>query len=179
MPRATPGPQRVDAHRLEMLPQHPMAKNMQRADGRAVQPHGLPPHMRVMRAFLVQPAADAFAHLPRRRAGEGDNQHPVNAFAFPQQGKHPLHQHRRFPGPRRRAHQHAVVPRVDCRFLAFRPFHVITSLEKKSETGAGQETDQVVHNMVLPPCRLLSYPTSLLIIPHPGYLCKQKEKTLS
>ena len=94
--------------------------------------------MRVVGAFLVQPAADALAHLPCRRAGESDDQHPVNAFAFPEQGEHPFHQHRRFPGTRRRAHQHAVVPRIDRRPLSIGPPHCIMTpfFEKNGEKGS-------------------------------------------
>ena len=96
---------------------------MQRADGRPGKAHGLAAQVRVLRPGLLQPAADTLPHFPRRRPGEGDDKHPVDTLALPQQGKHPLHQHRRFARARRRADQHAVVARLDGRLLSRRPLH--------------------------------------------------------
>ena len=112
---------RVHAQRLEVLPQQIAAEPVQRGDARAGERQHLLAQLRALARGLFQRAADAQAHLARRRVGERDDEHLLDRAALLHQLHDALHQHRRLARSRRRADDEAVSPVCDGVLLLLRP----------------------------------------------------------
>ena len=121
--------QGINARRLEVPPKHRLAKTMDGGNLRLGQEVQLPCPAGFLFRLLAQPPVQPLAHFRRRRPGKGYNKHPVQGSALPQQRHNPLHQHRCFARPRRRADEQRSVPGLDGLLLLFRPLgHTTASL---------------------------------------------------
>ena len=124
---------------LEMLPDHPLAEGVQGRDLGGVDPQTLAVHVGVA-ALLFQGRSDPLPHFRGRRPGKGDDQHPGDVSALPDQPGHPLHQHGGFARPRRRADQHRLIVRLDGRRLFLRPVHMSSARSRDSLSNVSRET---------------------------------------
>ena len=80
--------------------------------------------VRVLRHCLAQRAADALAHLRRRRVGEGHEQQTVDVHRVIRVGQsreHALDQHRGLARAGRRRDKQRAAPVMDRNFLIFGP----------------------------------------------------------
>ena len=114
--------ERVNAHGLEVVPQHLLAEGVDGGDLRAFQiVQGLTHHVGVGVQLLQQPLIQPLAHFRRRRPGEGDDEHPVQSEALLQQGDDALHQHGGFSGARGGADQNRMISGPDGLLLLLCP----------------------------------------------------------
>ena len=112
----------VDAHGLEVVPQHLLTEGVDGGDFRALQiVQSLAHHVGVAVELLQQPLIQPLAHFRRCRPGEGDDEHPVQPEALLQQGDDALHQHGGLAGARGGADQDRMIPGLDGLLLLLRP----------------------------------------------------------
>ena len=131
-----------------MLPQKALAKGVHRLDAGRAQQAQLAAQMPVVGALCQQFAqlvADALAHLPCRRIGEGHHQqlvHAAGVLFVGKQAQHPPHQNGGFACAGGSRHDEASAPAFHRQTLLFGQFdaHACSSSSRIWCTRAGLST---------------------------------------
>ena len=120
---------RLQIRPVAVISDKPAAEAVDRRDLRVVDQRALPLQMRVFGVFFEGFAdcpPDAFFHLRRGRAGEGDYKEPVDIAGFLRVGQvreNAPHEDGGLAAPRRCAHENIIIPPVNHHPLLICPCH--------------------------------------------------------